>query len=180
MLFKIVVDGTQSLGNYPIYDESLGQHQPNLPPGVYYGSSRFGFTANPEIVYGHTAPHYQLPFDERGTSHEYTEYTYWFQYTIYEAFYSNSETLFPAYIGETERQVVDRFNNPTSKPPIKIENGNGAAYYAWRVVSSFPSKANYYRVVRAENSLPIPVKPNYKSLVNGYCLDGRKLPKKKR
>jgi hypothetical protein len=179
MLFKITATGNQSLGEFPIYQDGC-EHQPGSPPTVSYGGQRFAYHLNPEAVYTKLCPLYQLPFAAGvGTrvSSEITEYTAWSQYTLYEAFYVGNPQLFPAYIGATEKEVVGARQARSSKPAIRVENSSGVAFYGYAEVSFFASKAKYYRYVEGENSLPIPIKPNYRSLVNGYYLDVRKLPK---
>jgi hypothetical protein len=179
MLFKISATGNQSLGEFRIYQDGC-EHQPNLPPAVRFGGSPFAYQPNPEAVYKNVCPYYQLPFAVgvgTNVSHEITEYTFWSQYTLYEAFYADNAQLFPAYIGATEKEIVTPLQGRSIKPFIRVENNNGIAFYGYAEVSFFASKAKYYKYVEGENSLPIPVKPNYKSLVKGYYLDVRKLPK---
>jgi hypothetical protein len=178
MLFKITANGNQSLGEFPIYQDGC-EHQPNLPPAVLDRGSPFAYSLNPEVVYANACATYQLPFAVGvGTNiyREITAYTFWSQYTLYEAFYAANAQLFPAYIGATEKEVVAPLQGRSIKPVIRVENSNGVAFYGYAEVSFFASKAKYYKYVEGENSLPIPVKANYRSLVNGYYLDVRKLP----
>jgi hypothetical protein len=183
MLFKISAKGNKFLGEYQLYEEGCN-HQPTTAPGVFRpGNYSYQFRLNPDAVYTNICSRYQLPFENSIDIYsEPTEYTHWFQYVIYDAYYyGDASLLFAAFEGATEQQVTNSPdpNSCAIKPAMTINKSGNIGFYSYRSVSSFASRAKYYRRVNGQNSIPIPVKPNYRSLVNGYSLDIRKLPKSK-